>query len=195
MRPTREGVSFDDAPSPAQLFELASCGIQRAKEYGKLRVPPRDRPHARAAVLPYLVSNKPLDEGLPYSTQSRQMALHVARTGFRSWSMHVISKNHFVYNDLPLGEDDYLQQSALIDTYGFRWNAQETTVAKRILRAYPVPTEGNDLVDLIEQFAVPDDFAAFWHVQNQFGQVTGDDLATLRESFGQYADDTYQFMG
>lgn len=194
MRPTHEVLTPEDAPTPIQLFQLAASGILLAKAHNKLRVDYRDDGHVKKAILPYVVLPPVETADLPRYTPSRQVALRIARMRFSDWSMRIIDRQHFTYDDVLT--DGFRRSGSQVGTYGFEWSRRGTTLAWRRIRIAPgLETEACDLADDIDQFAVDDDLAAFWHARSQLEQVTRGDMPELMSELQRYADDAHLLVG
>lgn len=175
MRLAHEALPVsDDAPSPEQLFLLASRGVLLAKQTDKFRPMPgsiAERSHsmmpASRVIVPELMT-APLGHRF-----EQRMSARIARPAPRRWSMRLLSS--FIVTDMGS------LSGAERHTYSFEWNDRETTLAHHRLDI--VPADERDMYDEIDRFSADDTVGDEFYWRTQLAQVTRGDVELLTAEF------------
>ena len=165
MRQQAETLVSENAPTPAQLFNLAAQGIIVAQKYSKLHT----RPKGRKMVLPTRVTIPVAGDDLQDRRFEESWACMVRRSDFRLWSMRLISRYYIIQDGQGIGGE--------VQEFKFEWNKIRATLATRQIRIAPAPEY--DLADLVDNFSARDDIAEEWFWREQMELLTGSDVNRL----------------
>lgn len=183
MRLSHEVVSpGDNAPTPEQLFSLASRGVVRAKEQGRLRGW-RTREHVRF-MMPSARFTIPAEEEVTRATcLEDRFAGRIARNDYNSWSMRLYLTHHIS------GADAAVDTTTVRRAYSFEWDRRRTTLAQQRMRIIPSPSY--ELEDLIDDFSIGDYAVTGLDVLTELEQVTAGDTELLIREVGAFASGYY----
>src|SRR5262249_28186049 len=142
MRLSHEALPLgDDAPTRRDLFHLASRGIILAKQHGKLKSALWvHSPHTHFIAPPERVITPDVWEapfGLRYYDR---FFARVARSGHRSWKLHIRTS----FDVADMGDN----RGGDRHEYSFAWNHQRATMSEHRIRAIPQPDD-RDVIDEI----------------------------------------------
>lgn len=165
----------NDAPSPKQLFELASHAVVLANEQGKLR-----QTNAKKARFFVPEEIEGMYESGDNQTEVRQkIAGRIGKVGFRLWSMR-LTDTYWV-----LQPDERWQGTRSV--YRFQWSDRETKLSERTTLFVP-SGDPIDLMDEIDRFYMPDDVADMLHAEMEVQAVTGGDVSLLDRDVSAFSE-------
>lgn len=182
----------DTAPTPEQLFRLASIGVSTAMKSRRLRHM-QHTPKAHFFFDEIHLLNDIRHDGDPREIRHR-IAGRIGRRAcnevpLREWSLK--------FYDTYWVEQGNGGWAAERTRYRFEWDQQRATLAEREIRVIGSEESGRDVTieGALENFSMAENEADLWHVRSEVESVTADDCEQIIRDAAAYYDFVNYFRG
>lgn len=191
---SHERIIHDDAPSPDQLFKLASVGMGAVARRKRLKPSPYSKDDNRAY---YFISEFGTYNGVRSSEKPLEIRHRLAgRMGRKTLERYVPIWSLKYFDTYWVQQNDESWQAERT-RYRFEWDRKQTLLAERQIR-FMRPSEmavERDLADEIEAFSFPEGEDVMWHTRGQLEMVTRCDLDFLIGDVQTYYDSLKRIEG
>jgi len=185
MSAEHERIIHDNAPSPEQLFRLASIGMGEVARRKRLKRSPYSRDDNRSY---FFISEFGTYNGIRESEKPLEIRHQMAgRMGRKTLERFNTIWSLKYFDTFWVQQDDETWQAERT-RYRFEWDRKRTLLAERHIR-FLRPSEmavDRDLADEIEAFSFADDEDIIWHTRGEIETVTDRDCDLLVEDVRSY---------